>query len=155
MWDAATGAELARGTLPDGTVGAAAIAISSDGSALAVAAAAKVFTLDTASGKVRQHLKGTFAICRVLAFAPDGKTLTAVGTLGGQRQVLQVHRWDTSTGMEVESFEVDAPVNGRPSLGGCAVLRAGGIGRHGHSRGGRVQRQSSLFGPGAQPAICV
>jgi WD40 repeat protein len=98
-----------RWTLPDFSNSVWAMALSADGSHLAIGgdtADGNVRIYDRASGKLLHTLRGDIRIISV-AFSPDGRRLAAAG----HERVVRL--WDTTTGQEVLSLRGHKDIIGR------------------------------------------
>lgn len=109
MWDTTTGREVHQFAAE---VVYHTIALSADGSQLAVSDGNKIYLYDTATGNkqrtidsppLRARLKNPYS----LYFSKDGKILTACIAAGSDR-LNHIRRWETATGKKVEDRQTDA-----------------------------------------------
>jgi WD40 repeat protein len=107
LLNADTGVAVAHWPVPEGVRSPSALAFTPDGSTLAVASQAVIATVDASTAKARQWFGGKSAFVHDLAFAPDGKTLTAVSSRGTTQLMVDVRRWDAATGVEAEGYTVE------------------------------------------------
>jgi WD40 repeat protein len=121
FWDADTGKRLKE--LPKSKLEEVALrlAVSHDGTLLAVAGAprtwgsdsrAAVRVLEIATGKERFQVPMKHQFAQALAFAPDGKTLAGGIRLMGGSGFSPIHLWDAATGKLLGSLRGHAGVTG-------------------------------------------
>lgn len=94
------------------------VALSPDGTLLAVGEAGEIHLLDVATGAQRRVIAGTNA--NMLRFSPDGETL-AVGCNDGALQL-----WEVATGRGVRALSLDQSVRSLTFSADGALVAAGG-----------------------------
>jgi WD40 repeat protein len=97
LWDVATGREVAA--LQHGDVWGIRMALSPDGTMLALNKQAQVILWDLTARKQRYVMEGSFDVIHCLAFAPDNKLLAAgCRSREGDKVIHRVMVWETATG---------------------------------------------------------
>jgi len=104
FWDAATGKETAKVSVP-GSYSLTAVAFGPDGSLAATSAGdGAVYLFDPATGAAKGVLLGRARQGRKLAFSPDGKVLASIGDDGG------IQRWSIADGTRLGTTEPPIPL---------------------------------------------
>src|SRR5262249_9222103 len=106
LWDVGTGKEVRRLKAELGEEWARGLAFAPDGRSLAAACGVydldwdrshgRLLLWDVGTGEVLRQLAAGPVVFEAVAFAPDGKTVAAVGGHDGT-----VHRWEPATGKEL------------------------------------------------------
>ena len=108
FWDATTGKELAKVTVPGGFSPSAVVFGPSSSLAAASAANGAIYLFDPATGAANGLLLGRSRQGRRLAFSPDGKTLAAAGDDGS------IQRWSVADGKRLGNTEAPVPMGYGP-----------------------------------------
>src|SRR5262245_11983883 len=99
VWDVETG-KLLHDLPQSGFHAIPAVAYSPDGTRLAFACGKFVRVCESQSGKLLREMGAEYRHPLHLAFAADGRTLTALGWNDEARLTCRIHRWDTDSGKE-------------------------------------------------------